>query len=105
LADGGGGVLRARAQQFRRARRGRQHVAPHGRQVPRRGRHSLQEADGQCRAHGRDVEHAHLLFDVARKYAKTDHDIELILDGARRSWAIDRIWKGHLADILAVIPA
>ena len=51
-----------------------------------------------------DVEHAHLLFDVARQYVKNDHDIELILDGVRKSWAIDRIWKGHLADLLAQIP-
>ena len=51
-----------------------------------------------------DVEHAHLLLDVAEKYAKLPQDFALILEGARQSWAIDRIWKGHLADLLSTIP-
>ena len=51
-----------------------------------------------------DVEHAHLLMEVAAKHAHTEHDRELILEGARRSWQIDRIWKGHLADLLNAIP-
>src|SRR4051812_12386707 len=32
-----------------------------------------------------DIEHAHLLLEVAEKYAKTPQDFELILDGARKS--------------------
>ena len=51
-----------------------------------------------------DVEHAHLLMEVAKKHAKTDHDRDLIVEGARRSWQIDRIWKGHLADLMNGIP-
>lgn len=51
-----------------------------------------------------DVKHAHMLMDVAETYARTEQDRALILDGARRSWAIDRIWKGHLADLLSAIP-
>lgn len=51
-----------------------------------------------------DVEHAHMMMDVASEYATKKAEQELILDGARRSWAIDRIWKGHLADLLAAIP-
>jgi hypothetical protein len=51
-----------------------------------------------------DVEHAHLLFEVAREYVKNDYDIELMLEGARKSWSVDRVWKGHLADLLAQIP-
>ncbi len=51
-----------------------------------------------------DIEHAHMMMDIASEYAQGKAEQELILDGARRSWAIDRIWKGHLADLLAAIP-
>lgn len=51
-----------------------------------------------------DVKHAHMLMEVAEQYAPSDLERQLILDGARQSWAIDRIWKGHLADLLAAIP-
>ena len=51
-----------------------------------------------------DIEHAHLLMGVAADFATEAADQDLILDGARQSWAIDRIWKGHLADLLAAIP-
>lgn len=51
-----------------------------------------------------DVKHAHMLMQVAEEFAIGDHEIQLILEGARQSWRIDRIWKGHLADLLAAIP-
>lgn len=51
-----------------------------------------------------DIEHAHMMMDIAARYATGQTEQELILDGARTSWAIDRIWKGHLADILSDIP-
>ncbi len=51
-----------------------------------------------------DVEHAHLLMEAAARYATGEREQAQILDGARRSWAIDRVWKGHLADLLAAIP-
>lgn len=51
-----------------------------------------------------DIEHAHMMMDIAARYATGETEQALILDGARRSWAIDRIWKGHLADLLAAIP-
>jgi hypothetical protein len=51
-----------------------------------------------------DVKHAHMLMQVAEEYAVGEREIQLILDGARQSWQIDRIWKGHLADLLAAIP-
>ncbi|HSR55732.1 MAG TPA: iron-containing redox enzyme family protein [Alphaproteobacteria bacterium] len=51
-----------------------------------------------------DVEHAHMMMDIAADYATGEAEKDLILDGARKSWAIDRIWKGHLADLLAAIP-
>jgi pyrroloquinoline quinone (PQQ) biosynthesis protein C len=51
-----------------------------------------------------DVEHAHMLMEVAARFATEEREQALILDGARKSWAIDRVWKGHLADLLAAIP-
>lgn len=51
-----------------------------------------------------DVKHAHMMVQVAEQYATGPRERELILAGARQSWAIDRIWKGHLADLLAAIP-
>lgn len=51
-----------------------------------------------------DIKHAHMLMEVAEEYATTEQARQLILEGARLSWRIDRIWKGHLADLLAAIP-
>src|SRR5574341_134089 len=50
-----------------------------------------------------DVEHAHLLMQVARTYAGTDSARAAILRGARESLLIDRVYRGHLADMLAAI--
>jgi hypothetical protein len=27
-----------------------------------------------------------------------------MLEGARESWAIDRVWKGQLAEVIAAVP-
>lgn len=51
-----------------------------------------------------DVKHAHMMMEVAEDFATGPNEIELILEGARQSWRIDRIWKGHLADLLTAIP-
>jgi pyrroloquinoline quinone (PQQ) biosynthesis protein C len=51
-----------------------------------------------------DVKHAHMLMQVAEEYATDQQACDLIREGLRKSWAIDRIWKGHLADLLAAIP-
>ena len=51
-----------------------------------------------------DVEHAHMLMQVARKYAATDSARAAILRGARESLLIDRVYRGHLADMLATLP-
>ena len=48
-----------------------------------------------------DVEHAHMLVQVARKYATTEAACEAILRGARESLMIDRVYRGHLADMVA----
>ena len=51
-----------------------------------------------------DVEHAHLLLQVAREYATTESAREAILRGARESLLIDRVYRGHLADMLEALP-
>jgi Iron-containing redox enzyme len=51
-----------------------------------------------------DVEHAHLLMRVARKYATTEFDQNAIIKGARESLIIDRVYRGHLADMLEMLP-
>ena len=49
---------------------------------------------------GFDIEFADIRLDPWRSKVVRD----LILEGARRSWQIDRIWKGHLADLMNAIP-
>lgn len=51
-----------------------------------------------------DVEHAHLLMRVARKHATTEIDQTAIIKGARESLIIDRVYRGHLADMLEALP-
>jgi pyrroloquinoline quinone (PQQ) biosynthesis protein C len=51
-----------------------------------------------------DVEHAHLLMRVARQYADSDATRQAILRGAKESLMIDRVYRGHLADMLAALP-
>ncbi len=51
-----------------------------------------------------DAEHGNLMTDVAARHLHSRAELELILDGLRQSWAIDRVWKGQLADLLETIP-
>lgn len=51
-----------------------------------------------------DVEHAHLLMQVGRKYATTESACQAMLRGAQESLLIDRVYRGHLADMLAALP-
>jgi hypothetical protein len=51
-----------------------------------------------------DVEHAKLLMQVARRYAKTEAERQAILRGARASLVIDRVYRGHLADMVETLP-
>jgi hypothetical protein len=51
-----------------------------------------------------DVEHAHLLLQVARRHATTAPARAALLRGARESLLIDRVYRGHLADMLAALP-
>ena len=51
-----------------------------------------------------DVEHAQLLKEVARRYATTEAERQAILRGARASLMIDRVYRGHLADMVEALP-
>ena len=51
-----------------------------------------------------DVEHAHLLMQVARTYATTDSTRRAILRGAKESLMIDRVYRGHLAEMVEALP-
>jgi hypothetical protein len=47
-----------------------------------------------------DVEHAHMLARIARKYATGEAAQQAILRGASESLMIDRVYRGHLADLI-----
>lgn len=51
-----------------------------------------------------DVEHAHMLLQVVKRHAHTKSDLDLVLEGLTESWAIERVWKGLLADMMAEHP-
>ena len=51
-----------------------------------------------------DIEHGRILMIVARNHARTPEAQEHLLAGLRDSWAIDRVWKGQLADLLEALP-
>jgi hypothetical protein len=41
---------------------------------------------------------------VARTYATTEVDQNAVIKGARESLIIDRVYRGHLADMLETLP-
>jgi hypothetical protein len=51
-----------------------------------------------------DVEHGHLLMQVARRYAKTESERRAIIKGAQQSLLIDRVYRHHLAEMLEALP-
>jgi hypothetical protein len=51
-----------------------------------------------------DVEHAHLLMRIARRYAPSEASRQAILRGAKESLMIDRVYRGHLGDMLMALP-
>jgi hypothetical protein len=51
-----------------------------------------------------DVEHAHMLAGIARRYATAAAAEEAILRGAKESLMIDRVYRGHLADLVEALP-
>jgi hypothetical protein len=51
-----------------------------------------------------DVEHANILMQVARDHAASEEAYRQILEGAEESWAIDRVFRGHLGSLMLAIP-
>lgn len=51
-----------------------------------------------------DVEHAHMLLQVVRRHATTKAALDLVMEGLTESWAIERVWKGLLHDMMAELP-
>ena len=51
-----------------------------------------------------DVEHGHLLMQVARKHANTESERRAIINGAKESLLIDRVYRNHLAEMLETLP-
>jgi len=47
-----------------------------------------------------DVEHANILMQVAKRHATTREALDLMLEGLRESWQIERVWKGVVADMM-----
>ena len=50
-----------------------------------------------------DVEHAHILMTVAKDHVRSEFDYAQVLEGVRESWAIDRVFRGHLAELMESI--
>jgi hypothetical protein len=50
-----------------------------------------------------DIAHGHMMMEIAEVYVTNTYERDLVLQGAADSWSIDRVWKGHLADIMAAI--
>ena len=51
-----------------------------------------------------DVAHGQLLVEVAKRHAETPEGTRLMLEGARETWEIERVWKGQLADMIEEVP-
>jgi hypothetical protein len=51
-----------------------------------------------------DVIHGELLIEVFKRHVKTPEDQALMLEGARETWEIERVWKGQVADMLEEVP-
>ena len=51
-----------------------------------------------------DVEHAHLLMQVAERHADTPAKLAMMLEGVIETFELQTIWKGILADMMEAIP-
>ena len=46
-----------------------------------------------------------MLFTVAERHVKTEHDKQLVLAGARETLASNRVFRGQLAAMLEGLPS
>jgi hypothetical protein len=51
-----------------------------------------------------DVEHAHMLMQIAQRHATTPEKLDLMMRGLIESWEIETVWKGQVADMVEAIP-
>lgn len=51
-----------------------------------------------------DVSHGTMLIDVAETYVTNQAELALMLEGARETWELERVWKGLLADMIEALP-
>jgi hypothetical protein len=51
-----------------------------------------------------DVEHAHMLMQVAERYATTPDKLDLLMTGLIESWELESVWKSQVAEMLEEIP-
>ncbi len=51
-----------------------------------------------------DVAHSGILPKVVERHCDSRDKLDLVMAGLRESWAIDRTWKGILADMMEAIP-
>lgn len=51
-----------------------------------------------------DVEHAHMLMQIAKRYGTTPQALELMLEGVIESWELDTMWQGLLVDMMEAVP-
>jgi pyrroloquinoline quinone (PQQ) biosynthesis protein C len=51
-----------------------------------------------------DVEHAHMLMQVAERHATTKEKLALMMEGVVETFELQTIWKGILADMMEAIP-
>ncbi|MFM1815137.1 MAG: hypothetical protein RLZ98_1832 [Pseudomonadota bacterium] len=51
-----------------------------------------------------EIEHAHMLLEIARLGARTTADLDLMMEGLIESWQIDAAWKGILGDMMLELP-
>ncbi len=51
-----------------------------------------------------DVEHAHILMQIAERHATAPELLDLMLKGLIESWEMESVWKGLIVDMLEAIP-
>lgn len=51
-----------------------------------------------------DVEHAHMLMQIAERHGNTQESLDLMMKGLIESWELERVWKGQLAEMMEALP-
>jgi hypothetical protein len=51
-----------------------------------------------------DVEHGQMLIAIAERFAGRQWELDFMLEGARETWDLERVWKGQLVDMLEELP-